>query len=303
LKIKINEKIGSDELSFIDEIKRLTIIAIVSDDDLMETLVLKGGNAMDIIYNITDRASIDLDFSMSNDFKKDELPLIEDKIKKTLRNTFYTKGYEVFDIIFAPRPRIHKEHTTDFQNDFWGGYRIFFKLIEKPQYDKNKTDLELIRKTAKVVGINGKKTFQIDISKFEYCDQKDKAMLKGYTVYVYTPKMIVFEKLRAICQQMQEYKDIIDTIRPAPRARDFFDIYMLLDKFPFDVTDDKNIELLKIVFETKKVPLKLIQNIREYREFHRLDFPSLKATVRPGFPLKEFDFYFDYVLQTFEKLS
>ena len=37
----------------IDKIKRLTIIAMVSDDYLMEQLVLKGGNAIDIVYQFS----------------------------------------------------------------------------------------------------------------------------------------------------------------------------------------------------------------------------------------------------------
>ena len=48
-------------------IRKTIIIAIASDDVLMERLVLKGGNALDIIYQLSDRSSLDLDFSMAND--------------------------------------------------------------------------------------------------------------------------------------------------------------------------------------------------------------------------------------------
>ena len=41
-----------------------------SDDDLMNLLVLKGDNALDVIHRIASRASIDLDFSVENDFDK-----------------------------------------------------------------------------------------------------------------------------------------------------------------------------------------------------------------------------------------
>ncbi len=37
----------------IDRIKRLAIIALISDDYLMETLVLKGGNAMRMAYELS----------------------------------------------------------------------------------------------------------------------------------------------------------------------------------------------------------------------------------------------------------
>jgi len=51
-------------LSSIDKIKKLVIIALVSDDYLMEQLVLKGGNAIDLVYQISGRASVDLDYSV-----------------------------------------------------------------------------------------------------------------------------------------------------------------------------------------------------------------------------------------------
>ncbi|RZK44951.1 MAG: hypothetical protein EOO61_01945, partial [Hymenobacter sp.] len=57
------------ELSLLDRIKRLVIVALVTDDILMETLVLKGGNALSIAYGVGNRGSVDLDFSMEQDFE------------------------------------------------------------------------------------------------------------------------------------------------------------------------------------------------------------------------------------------
>ena len=39
-------------LKELEQIKKLAIISVFSDDTLMNTLVLKGGNALDIIYKI-----------------------------------------------------------------------------------------------------------------------------------------------------------------------------------------------------------------------------------------------------------
>jgi predicted nucleotidyltransferase component of viral defense system len=60
------------DLELLERLKKLTIIAMVSDDYLMEKLVLKGGNALDLFYGISPRASLDLDFSMPDDFKSNE---------------------------------------------------------------------------------------------------------------------------------------------------------------------------------------------------------------------------------------
>ncbi|MBI1192768.1 MAG: hypothetical protein GC205_06280 [Bacteroidetes bacterium] len=51
-------------LETISRLKKLVISALVADEDLMGILVLKGGNALDLAYNITNRGSIDIDFSI-----------------------------------------------------------------------------------------------------------------------------------------------------------------------------------------------------------------------------------------------
>jgi predicted nucleotidyltransferase component of viral defense system len=50
------------------EVRRLTIVALFSDDLLFEQVVLKGGNALNLVYGLSPRTSLDLDFSLENDF-------------------------------------------------------------------------------------------------------------------------------------------------------------------------------------------------------------------------------------------
>jgi predicted nucleotidyltransferase component of viral defense system len=47
----------------LEEVRRLTIIALFSDDELYEQIVLKGGNALNLVYGLSSRTSLDLDFS------------------------------------------------------------------------------------------------------------------------------------------------------------------------------------------------------------------------------------------------
>jgi len=117
--------------------------------------------------------------------------------------------------------------------------------------------------------------------------------LDDYTIYVYTPEMIVLEKIRAICQQMPEYAP--NSTKTA-RARDFFDIYTVMEHFTIELASPQNIDLLKNIFDAKEVPLPLIGKIAQYREYHRLDFTSVEATVKPNIELNTFDFYFHYLI-------
>ncbi len=277
----------------IEKIKRLVIIAMVSDDYLMEQLVLKGGNAIDIIYQLSGRASIDLDYSMPNDFNSHELSAIPKTINTVLSSTFAEEGLSVFDLKFEAKPSGIGQID---EMEFWGGYRIEFKLIPIGILSEHSDNLKLLRDNASIVGPDNRRTFKIDIGKFEYCSGKVAKELDGYTLYVYSTEMLVLEKLRAICQQIPEYRKIVKSHPPAPRARDFFDIYIIAKQFPIDMNSQRVKDLLAAIFAIKKVPLDYLDQVLMHRDFHKRDFVSLKDTVKSGVELKDFDFYFDYVI-------
>ena len=282
----------------IEQVKKLTIIAMVSDDELMERFVFKGGNAIEFIYRTLFRASWDLDYSIETEFKHNELEIIKEKIKSVLSEIFKIAGYEVFDVKFIEKPHKIRPDLAD----FWGGYKIEFKIIETSKYFQfNK--IESLRRNASVVGAYNRRTFGIDISKFEYCEQKCEKEFEGYRIYVYSPEMIIIEKLRAICQQMPEYANIIKTSFQSARARDFYDIYHLIEKFQPNFESKKNHILLKKIFAAKRVPLQYLGKIKNYRDYHKADFSSVENTVKPNTILREFDFYFNYVIDKCEQLK
>ena len=149
-----------------------------------------------------------------------------------------------------------------------------------------------------VTGIGQGKTFTIDFSKHEYTEGKAERELDHYTIYVYTPEMIVIEKLRAICQQMPEYPH---RGQRTARARDFFDIYRAVTAFDIDLAGEDNLELARRIFAAKDVPLRLLDKIGGQREFHRPDWHAVTASVTGR--LEEFDFYFDFVLAAATRLK
>jgi len=69
------------------------------------------------------------------------------------------------------------------------------------------------------------------------------------------------------------------------------------------MASEENKELLSAVFGAKRVPLPLLGSIKDYREFHRADYPAVEATVKAGVKLREFDFYFEYVLALVQQLE
>jgi predicted nucleotidyltransferase component of viral defense system len=282
-----------------EKIKRLAVKAMFSDDLLMETLVLKGGNAIDLIYGAAGRASRDLDFSMEGAFLENEIAPLKSKIENLLLSTFAQEGLHVFDVSLSREP---VELSPDLK-DFWGGYHASFKVIERSGQLRFLGDVEQLRRRAIELSPRHDKTFGIDISCHEHCSPKRAFHLDNLRIYAYTPEMIVAEKLRAICQQTPEYSKIVRRSHEAPRARDFFDIALLTDRFQIDLASQENSELLRAVFAAKRVPLELLGHLQNLRDLHRHDFISVQETVRPDVTLHEFDHYFGVVLAHARRLE
>ncbi len=298
------------DLKLIERIKQLTVIAIFSDDDLLEKLVLKGGSAIDLFHPSPGRSSLDLDFSIDGDFDGEIINLC-DRFKKLLTDTFNPEGLVVFDVQFNACPPVVQ---PDFP--FWGGYVLQFKLAEREQYEefqiklgsmqqqKIERELQKLRSKQSIdVGPGQLKTFSVEFSKHEYCEAKEERDLDGYTVYVNTPLAIATEKLRAICQQIPEYREQLKSRPGTARPRDFFDIHYISELHNLDWSEGDTTNLVQAMFAAKHVPLTLLGIIKEFRDFHKQGFPSLQETVRPDHKLEDFDFYFDYILDIVEKLK
>lgn len=273
--------------------------AICADPVLARRLVLKGGSAIEMIYGMNARTSIDLDFSIEGDFSPPELPDVEARITRVLEARCDRLGIRVFDLVLAPRP---PEVSADLAH-FWGGYRVRFKLIPSATADRLGSDIEALRRNAIAVGPAQRKTFDIDISRHEICPESQAHPLGEVTVLAYSPRLIVAEKLRAICQQHPEYRRTVRSPGGQPRSRDFFDIHHLIDGFSLVLTTRDFLDLVERVFRAKHVPMPLLWRMSESREFHRTDFQALLDTVAPGASVLTFDEYFDYTIALVGRLE
>lgn len=282
------------------KLRQLAIISLFADDVLMEKFVLKGGNAIDIAYDINERSSLDVDVSMESDFAPAELDSVKVRLETALRKTFDDAGYAVFDVVLEKKP------ATDFPEtkEFWGGYSLLFKIIDKAGYQKFQTDKPGLRRHAIIVGEANRRKFQVDISKFEYCRPKTSTTLDGYKIYVYTPTMVIYEKLRAICQQTVGYGKVVKLNRRG-RAKDFYDICTIQDSLddPDQLFHPDNLAILRQIFAAKRVTPDLLGKIEADRAFHEDTFQQVRATVYGSRRLEPFDFYFNEVLKLARRLK
>jgi predicted nucleotidyltransferase component of viral defense system len=280
------------------EFRREVILALFSDNVLMQQLVLKGGNLLDIVYGISTRPSRDIDLSICGEIE--DLVEFRSIMEAALRRWFEPRGYVVFDVTIREEPRA----ISDDVRDFWGGYKVEFKIVTAETHAKYAEDLSKLRVVAEAVVDEAGKKFPIDISKYEYIDEKVPELVDDFVVYTYSPPMFVAEKLRAICQQMPEYVSLLRKHK-SMRGRDFLDIHTVAEHFRVDFGSPQFHDTLRKVFQAKHVDLRLLSKIpeEETREFHRQDFLSTADTVRPDSPLERYDFYFDYVGQKCQELE
>lgn len=279
----------------LEKIKKAGIVAMFADDDLMDLMVLKGGNAMDIVHRLNSRSSVDLDFSMREDLDHN---VVKPKLERALKSTFELEGYLAFDVNFSQRPG---RMPTDLAS-FWGGYLVDFKIVSLKRAAEVNYDVETMRREAVRLGEGTK--FTIDISRYEYVEDKVEFDLDGYRIFVYSPEMIVCEKLRAICQQMPEYAPIIGRNGLGnQRARDFIDIEVLVRVLGVDLASDRARHTVREMFALKRVPLYLLSHIRGTREFHALGFDEVRAAMKPGVQIETFDHYFEFVVDQCAKLE
>jgi len=274
----------------VSEIRLACIAALASEEYLMDLLVLKGGNALDLVHGVGSRTSLDLDYSIENDVE--DVERFEEVLLLALSKKMESLGLAMTGATFQVRPK-----ESGFDPRF-GGFRLEFMVTTRELYESLGGDVQALGRTAFVSGPNHRRKFRIEISRFEYCEWKTTAKIEGTTIYVYSPEMIVAEKLRALCQQMPSY---LYRSNKTPRSRDFYDIYVCIQHSGVELRNPDFADLLKQVFLAKEVPISLLRELGSYRAFHSTGWSGVMVAVADE--LDPFDFYFDYVVSEVEKLN
>lgn len=255
----------------LQKFKQWTIIGLFSDDEFFEKFVLKGGSALEL-YDINSRSSIDIDVAMKDDFRSDELLEIKKRLNKAIADSFNEHGYIIFDFKFEPRPM----HQDKVRESYWGGYLVEFKIYRT---EKFKTlDIDKARNSAEEIDNHThSRKFTIDISKFEFFYKKEKKNIDGNEICIYSLDMIIYEKLRALCQQLPQYFINRGNFKKA-RTKDFYDIYTIMKKHKIKFSN-LSMDILKGCFKAKKVDFKLLMYIQNFHDRYLDALPSLKDTL------------------------
>ena len=281
-----------------ETIKRTTLKAVFSDEHLESVLTLKGGNALNL-HGLTQRESQDLDFSIKESIRlsaEEEGKVFKEKITAAFRE----QGYQLLSYKFQDKPRVRNDRTPP----FWGGYVITFSIIKEKELQTLKDKgIQNFNAYAESMG-DGSKKIQIDLSFEEYTDPRVTTEIDGTTVYLYSPLMIVYEKIRASCQQLEEYTLSSDKTR----ARDLYDIYSTLTdisnvELREAVVNPDNFQILRRMFALKAVPIELIPEVSSIKARLQADY---EQSVLPQIPANidhpDFEYLFAYNMALFDEL-
>jgi len=96
-KKNITYKLQKNELKALENIRKIAVISLFSDDYLMDIFALKGGSAINIGYGLHYRESIDIDISMKEDFSKAAFSSIKRRVGNTFKTTFFENNYIIFE--------------------------------------------------------------------------------------------------------------------------------------------------------------------------------------------------------------
>jgi hypothetical protein len=234
-----------------------------------------------------------MDFSIDGDIE--DIGELKQRLFRALRDRLDAAGYVLFDEVINRRPT-----KVEVERPFWGGYEATFKVVSRAKYRQLGGDLEAIRRDSELSGLMGNRKFSLDLSRFEYCVGKVSFEVDSFVLYAYSPEMIVAEKLRAICQQMPAYNQ---RRHPAPRPRDFFDIHLLITRAGVDLSKREMLDVVRGFFKAKEVDLALLAEMGSQREFHRQQWPAVRDSIFDAAGLRDFDHYFDFVIDEARKLE
>ena len=228
--------------------------------------------------------------------KEQDGPLFLDR----LQNEFNQLGYQVVSFKFEEKPSTKKEWTPP----FWGGYKIDFSILKEEVFSNlSEAQLKNINAFAESIE-DGKKKIQIDLSFDEYTDPRIKETIDDIDVYLYSPLMIIYEKIRASCQQLPEYTVGMNK----KRARDLFDIYTILTNIKHidlydEVLNPDNLYIIDKMFSIKDVSIELIPKIETIKEELREDYLNKVIPQVPGDQsTPDFDYLFEFNKELFMKV-
>ncbi len=120
------------------------ILAVASSHDLVGRLVLKGGNALNLVHQVGSRTSLDVDYSMEDEFEN--LEQVGQALLTALTARYGERDIVPIDFALEPKPAKAPEGSK------WGGYSATFKLVDRKLWKECNGDINEARRKSIPIG-------------------------------------------------------------------------------------------------------------------------------------------------------
>lgn len=187
----------------IEEIIKEVIYTLYHEGVFDNKILIKGGQAIRIKENIKHRFSVDIDASVEGEIPDPDIFFV--KFKESLDKQFSKLNLAIIDFKRVKKPKNpHPDAPV-----FWTGWLVTFKLLDK---ENLKLSSEEQSRMAIIPDGTVSPKIIVELSEYEFCGDNEVMKLRvdsekdEATVYYYSTEMLVVEKIRAICQQHQDYQ-------------------------------------------------------------------------------------------------
>lgn len=295
-----------NKLNIQKQIQNLSLSAILSSDIFADKTVLTGGSVLNLVYNVHNRVSVDLDLSLESPILPHEYVRLETELDHNFDEAFSKEKYKVLNSRLEIR-------SLNLHNKFSDGnlfnpkeilYKYTFQLMDLHEYKEicnhpgsTKEQKEARCKDNIIMLPNKKKFFEIDFKWEGPIIQKQEFEINNYTLEVPSPFILLCKKMIGILAHSPNIGDTPEKFKRA-RSQDFFDIHSLVDAQMIhlqDLIQPNNLSIFQTMLSEKNIEISSLKTLKKHREFHQSNFADSVRNMSL-FPLKSFEYYFDFII-------
>ncbi|MCI3149675.1 hypothetical protein C5137_26575 [Bacillus cereus] len=290
----------------IQKFQNLSLYAILSSDIFTDKTVLTGGSVLNLVYNVHNRVSVDLDLSLESPILPHEYVRLETELDYNFDKIFSKEKYKILNSRLEIRS-LNLHNKFSFENLFNPKeilYKYTFQLMDLHEYQKicnftgsTKEQREARCKDNIITLPNKKNVFEIDFKWEGPIIEKQEYEINNYTLKAPSPFILLCKKMIGILAHSPHIGDTPEKFKRA-RAQDFFDIHSLIASKMIhlqDLIQLNNLKLLQAMLTEKKIETSSLKDLKKLREFHQSNFADSVRNMSL-IPLKSFEYYFDFII-------
>ncbi|MDZ3952342.1 nucleotidyl transferase AbiEii/AbiGii toxin family protein [Bacillus thuringiensis] len=291
----------------IQHFQTLSLCAILSSDIFADKTALTGGSVLNLVYNVHNRVSVDLDLSLESPILPHEYVRLETELDHNFDEAFSKEKYKVLNSRLEIRS-LNLHNTFLPENVFSPKeilYKYAFQLIGLHEYEeicnlpgRTKKQKDARCRESIIELPNKKNFFEIDFKWEGPIIEKQKHEINNYTLKAPSPFVLLCKKMIGILAHTPHIGDTPEKFKRA-RSQDFFDIHSLIDSQIIhlkDLIQPNNLSIFQTMLTEKNIEISSLKDLKKHREFHQNNFADSVRNMSL-FPVKSFEYYFDFIIQ------